>query len=142
MPTKTWPSTLPKRVRVDGFTEKPPLVLIRSQPQKGPAIVRKYTSAAVRPITCGVFLELWQVHVLDEFFVDTLDGGLWPFLFPNPRESEAPIADLNGVELTTETGEVIVIEARPVLVRLVEPPTYTPLGPTVFVAAMNLEVMP
>ena len=142
MPTKTWPASLPKRVRVDGFTEKPPNNLLRSQPQKGPAIVRKYSSAAVRPITCGVFLELWQVHVLDDFFTIDLDSGLWPFLFPNPRESEAHLGNLVGVELTTETGEVIVIEARPVLVRLVEPPTYTPLGPVVLVASMNLEVLP
>lgn len=142
MPTMTWPASLPKRVRVDGYTEKPPMNLMRSQPQKGPAIVRKYTSAAVRPITCGVFLELWQVHVLDEFFTVDLDSGLWPFLFPHPRESETPIGTLDGDELATETGEVIVIEARPVLVRLVEPPTYTPQGPVVFIASMSLEVLP
>jgi len=141
MPTMTWPLTLPQRVLVDGYSEKPPNNILRSQPQKGPAILRKYTSGGVRPFTANVMLQGWQLHILDDFFMETLDGGLWPFWFPHPREGETTLTTLIGEDITTETGEEIVTGYK-IIVRMVEPPTYTANGPVVFQAAMSLEGMP
>lgn len=141
MPTKTWPLTLPQRVMVDGYTEKPPNLLLRSQPQKGPAIVRRYTSAGVRAFTANVMVQGWQLHILDSFFMDDLAGGLWPFWMPHPREGVTTLTTLGGVDITTEDGEEIVTGYN-IIVRMVEPPTYTANGPVVFQAAMSLEAMP
>ena len=133
MPTMTWPAPLPQRVLVEGFTEKPPVYVIRSQPKTGPAILRRFTSGAIRPLTCSVPLLMWQVELLDQFFVDDLAGGLWPFRFPHPRLDDVTIATIDGQEITIGTT---------VIVRMVEPPSYTATGPVTFEAALNLEIMP
>lgn len=113
----TWPTSLP-RPTVDSFSETTPNNSIRSSMDKGPAKVRRRTTANVRPISFSLKLEPSLVDVVDEFYIDTTASGSLSFDFVHPR--------------TLETVEA----------RFVEPPSYKELGNALFNVSISLEVLP
>lgn len=82
-----WPATLPPPA-VNSFREKPPLNTIRSTMDKGPAKVRRRTTANTRPMSFTLKLTPEQVQALDDFYVDTTYSGADEFEFVHPRTGD------------------------------------------------------
>lgn len=84
MPTVTWPSELPSALPIDTDQEAQDLRL-RWQPDLGPSKMRRITSA--EPVEFKpppILFSESQVELLEEFYLETLDGGAEPFDWPNP----------------------------------------------------------
>lgn len=85
MANPVWPLTLPQDV-LQGHTETPPVMIIRTDMDRGPAKQRRVRTAAPRPIDIAVELESRaQVTAFLDFFHDTLAGGALPFDWTHPR---------------------------------------------------------
>lgn len=84
----TWPAELPGPA-IGTLNERPPQNAISSNPDKGPAIVRRRTTANVRPISYTMMLEPELVQVLDDFFVEDTFSGTIPFEYDHPRTGDA-----------------------------------------------------
>jgi len=87
----TWPASLPPP-KIGTLNERPPNNAIASQPDKGPSIVRRRTTANVRPITYSMDLTPEQVITLDEFFEDDTFSGTITFDYTHPRTGAAVTA--------------------------------------------------
>ena len=120
MPPIVWAATLPQEVEVDGYVESLPDLALRSQPDVGPAKLRRRCTSNVRPFTCTMHgLTDSEATALDTFYITTTLGGTLAFEFPHPR-----------------LGTVDVVFAGP-------PPQLTP-DPTgtSWNATLSLEVVP
>lgn len=120
MTTPVWPVTLPQSVLVQGYSETPPQLSIRTDMDAGVAKVRRRFTSSIRPIECNTLLTAAQVATLDAFYLSTLEGGALRFEWNHPR-----------------TGATVEM-------RFMEPPQYTPAGGgvTYFNVSLKLEVMP
>lgn len=85
----TWPSTLPQAPLAQGFAETPPNNLRRSEMDKGPAKVRRYTTRGVREFSMSFRLTQAQSVILEDFHDNTLSHGAFSFDFTHPRTGEA-----------------------------------------------------
>jgi hypothetical protein len=79
-----WPETLPQCLLI-GYSEKLGDNLAEYQPDIGPPISRRRSSAAVRPLSGAMRMTRAQIAILETFFEVTLDQGALPFTFPDPR---------------------------------------------------------
>jgi hypothetical protein len=82
-----WPGTLPQELQVNGFSESIADGLIETQPDIGPPMTRRRTSAAVRPISGQMIVTKAQLATLRTFVNTTLAGGSLPFTFPAITEA-------------------------------------------------------
>jgi len=115
----TWPLTLPTAPETPGYSETAPNTLIRTAMDAGPPKVRQRFTAGVRPITLSWLLTREQVNTLDLFYVSTLRGGSLFFDgLAHPR-----------------TGALVNF-------RFVAPPQYVALGPDVWRATTQMEIIP
>lgn len=83
-----WPAELPPPL-VGTLNEKPPNNRVRNQPDKGPAITRRRTTANIRPISFALMLTEEQVQILDDFFVEDTFSGSVEFDYTHPRTGNA-----------------------------------------------------
>lgn len=83
-----WPSSLPCP-QANSYGETPPNNLIRSQMDKGPEVVRRRTTANVRPLNFSLMLTPAETQTLDDFYVDDLMSGALAFDYTHPRTGEA-----------------------------------------------------
>jgi hypothetical protein len=113
-----WPGTLPDWVLSQGYGEKPPDQLLRSQVEQGPAKVRRRYTAAPRPVQVSIAVTAAQLETFDAFYLTTLEGGALTFDWQHPR---------TGVSKTF---------------RFVKQPEYTHLGGLQYTVSMDLEIMP
>lgn len=113
----TWPATLPPPV-LNSLKESPPDNTIRSQMDKGPAKVRRRTTANIRPISFTMRLTPAQVETLDTFYDVTTFSGADEFDYTHPRTSAAVTA------------------------RFVSPPEYSELEGVLYNCSISLEIMP
>lgn len=118
MADATWPVTLPTKPLIAGANETPPNLSVRSQMDAGPAKVRRRFTAGERLLTCDSLMTGTQVATLDEFYLDTLGGGVLAFNWVNPR--------------TDATVEM----------RFVQPPSYRPVGNNKYLVSLHLEILP
>jgi hypothetical protein len=84
----TWPATLPPPV-LNSLRETPPMNTIRSTVDKGPAKVRRRTTANVRNISFTLLLSPALVETLDIFYVTTTFSGADEFDYTHPRTGVA-----------------------------------------------------
>lgn len=112
-----WPDTLPAPA-LSTLQESPPDNLIRTQMDKGPAKVRRRTTANVRPISFTLRLTPAQVETLDEFYVTTTYSGADEFTYIHPRTG----ATVNA--------------------RFTEPPSYSENEGAIYNTSISLEIMP
>jgi hypothetical protein len=84
--TDIWPSDLPQCLPLDGQQEAMADNLLRSQPDAGPAQVRRRSSAGVRPFAAMMMLSRQQLETLKTFVDATLLGGALPFSLPAQTE--------------------------------------------------------
>jgi len=114
-----WPATLPQYLLAEGYSEAKGDGRLRSQPEIGPAKVRRRSSAMPGPLQGRMMMSGAQRAILDAFVQTTLVNGVLPFTFPDPLTS-APILVRFGMNL----------------------PAWTSPGGDTFVAALDLEVLP
>lgn len=90
-----WPASLPAPT-LSSLVESPANNLIRSAMDKGPAKLRRRTTANVKPISFMLKLTAAQWDTLLEFYeVDTFSGAI-SFDFPHPRTEEPLSARFSG----------------------------------------------
>ncbi len=119
MTNPVWPATLPQEPLAQGYAERAPDTVIRTQMEAGPPKVRRRFTAGVRSIECRLRLIPAQVDTLDAFFNTTVAGGALPFDWKHPR-----------------TGTAVTF-------RFVEPPSYAPVARgALWQASLRLEVLP
>jgi hypothetical protein len=94
--------------------------LVEYQPQQGPSISRRATTAVMRPITGSMVCSNAQISLFETFFYTTLMNGALPFTFPDPRTGAAVL-----VKFTKQT-----------------PPSYVPIGGDNYQLQLSLMVMP
>lgn len=112
-----WPASLPAPA-LNTLSESPPDNVIRSNMDKGPAIVRRRTTANIRPISFGLILTAAETQILDEFYTDDTFSGSESFDFTHPRTGAAVTA------------------------RFVEPPEYQEREGAAWAASVSLEILP
>jgi len=113
-----WPSSLPDYLLVQGYNESFPNTTIRTQMEEGPAKVRRWGTAAIRPITGTQILNQSEYEDLDTFYNTTTQGGSLRFDWTHPI-----------------TGDSVEF-------RFVSPPTVAAVGNCNFQVTLNLEILP
>jgi hypothetical protein len=83
--TISWPAYLPQVVPTGGYEERPPVTVLRSDMDAGPAKVRQRFTSGVRPIALQLILTDAQADALDYFYRVEVAGGSIPFRWRNPR---------------------------------------------------------
>jgi len=81
----TWPTTLPIYPDDSAFTETSQKVTISSQPEIGPAKVRRRVTVAPRKLTASYTMTDAEIAIFRTFYIDTLLGGQEVFEWPHPR---------------------------------------------------------
>ena len=82
-----WPVGLPQKILIGGYSEGVGDGLIEYQPDAGPTISRRRSTAAARPLNMSFELTSAQLAILRTFYDTTLIGGSLPFSLPAPTES-------------------------------------------------------
>lgn len=77
-----WPAPLPQAFTLDSYQSARASVVLRSQPEAGPAIVRRRFSAGVVLFSGDMVMSRAQRDAFVTFFDDTVLGGALPFQFP------------------------------------------------------------
>lgn len=113
----SWPNTLPPPA-LSTLTETPPDNSIRSNMDKGPAKVRRRTTANVRPIAFTLKLTPAQTQILDDFYDNDTLSGSEVFDYTHPRTLQACTA------------------------RFSQPPQYAEQESVIYTASVTLEIMP
>lgn len=108
----SWPSEIP--VTREGYKERPPRRVIRSDMDIGPDKIRRRSSSEIRPVSLTLFLTQEQLEIFDEFY---LENDSFSFNFVNPRTSQTVSA------------------------RFIEEPDYS-LDETMFRVSVSLEILP
>lgn len=81
---EVWPGSLPRKFRNPGHASAVADGRLISEPDLGPPLVRRRTSAKEKPLSGTMTMSTVQVTALDFFVETTLLGGSLPFLFPDP----------------------------------------------------------
>jgi len=113
-----WPITLPAYPLTEGFREKMPENILRTDMEQGPAKLRRRTTAGVRGMEMSYLMSKAQVSALETFYNSTLAGGVFDFSYTHPR---------SGATLDC---------------RFVKPPQYTAQDADLFKVDIVLEVLP
>ena len=90
-----WPAALPAPA-LNSLRESPPDNAMRSNMDKGPAKVRRRTTANIRPMQFSLALDPDLVDVLDDFYNDDTFSGSIAFTFTHPRTLETVQARFTG----------------------------------------------
>lgn len=95
-----WPASLPPLAELDGYTETPPDLALRSSVEAGPAKTRPRYSTGPTRLSGRLLLDATQAEALRSFFVTTLMGGALAFQAAHPRTgAEATLRFLRPPEL-------------------------------------------
>ena len=78
-----WPLSLPQCFNL-GYAEAFGDALLEVQPDLGPPISRRRSSAVSRPLSGQMRMTRAQLATLKTFYEATLDRGALPFRFPDP----------------------------------------------------------
>lgn len=118
--TDAWPVTLPQCLNV-GYSEGLADNLIETQPDAGPPISRRRSTAGVRPLSGQMKMTRAQIATLKTFVHTTLMEGALPFTFDDP----------------TATGGTL-------LVKFVKGslPSWQQIGGGVYMVSISLTVLP
>lgn len=81
-----WPSSLPVQPLVDGYEEQIPDFRMKTNMDKGPGKMRRKSAALPWPVSVKMLLTGAQVQTLEDFVVDTLQGGVLRFSWTHPRK--------------------------------------------------------
>jgi hypothetical protein len=107
-----WPASLPQRFLQDpGTSEQPPDVILESQMDAGPPKARRRFTAGFRMVGGSLALTHVQRATLDDFFMNTVQGGALPFDWIHPITS-APatfrfMPQPNGLRYRQKESDVV-----------------------------------
>lgn len=90
-----WPTTLPAPLS-NTLKETPPDNALRSSMDKGPAKVRRRTTANVRPLSFEMACDTDQLNTLDDFYVNETFSGVDQFDYKHPRTGQIVSARFTG----------------------------------------------
>jgi len=79
---------LPQSLLLTGYNQGFGDGLLVYQPDAGPSMARRRSSAVQRPLTVSFVLSRDQLATLETFFNVTILGGSLPFEFPSPISEE------------------------------------------------------
>lgn len=113
----TWPATLPDPL-INTLKESPADNSIRTQMDKGPAKMRRRTTANTKPIAFTMILTDAQLTALDAFYTATTFSGAISFDYTHPRTMDSVTA------------------------RFTQPPSYSDVNGTCYRAEVQLEILP
>jgi hypothetical protein len=142
MAVPVWPSELPQRVLVDGYSEKSRDGRMFSRTSSGPGKLRRRYSSAVLPVTATIIVSYGQKSRLERFVDEETFGGSLPFTMPDQTHDGLPLLSGGGLPLFGDDGLPILITAN-WLARFSEGglPQYAPWG-LQFMASFQLDVLP
>jgi hypothetical protein len=80
-----WPASLPPLAELDGYTETPPDLALRSSVDAGPAKTRPRWSTGPARVSGRLLLDAAQAEALVAFYADTTRTGALAFEAPHPR---------------------------------------------------------
>jgi hypothetical protein len=80
--TDVWPVALPQSLEISGYSESVADNLLEYQPDTGPTITRRRSTAGAYPISGSIVLTESQLGVFKTFFYTTVLSGSLPFTFP------------------------------------------------------------
>ncbi|WP_291299287.1 hypothetical protein [Elioraea sp.] len=83
-----WPSTLPGAAEIEGYSERPTDLAIRTPMDVGPAKVRRRYTAGVTAIEGTMLMSAAQTVTLMAFWRDTTAAGSLSFDWTHPRTGE------------------------------------------------------
>src|SRR4051794_29327434 len=81
---EAWPATLPQVVLVEGFSQTIGDGRLRMNPDAGPALVRRRSTAMPKAMPCNIDVDNEQWDDLLTFGETTLISWTLPFTFPDP----------------------------------------------------------
>jgi hypothetical protein len=142
MAIPVWPSELPQRFLVDGYSEKLRDGRLLSKTSAGPGKARRRFSSAVLPVSASIRLDYASKARFERFWYEDTEGGVLPFSIPDQTHDGLPLLDEDGnVVLAGLTGQPILVTANWLAMFAQEAPTLTPYG-LEFRASFTLNVMP
>lgn len=115
-----WPSTLPQALLLAGASKGAGDGLLEYQPDTGPSITRRRSTAVMRPLVGSMMLTDTQIATFETFFYTTILNGALPFTFPDP---------ISGATLLVKFTKAT-------------PWSYTPQGGNNYQLALTLMVLP
>lgn len=115
-----WPGTLPQALLLAGASKGLGDGLLEYQPDTGPSITRRRTTAVMRPLVGSMMLTDTQVATFETFYLTTLMNGALPFTFPDP---------ISGATLLVKFTKAT-------------PPSYAPQGANNYLLSLSLMVLP
>jgi hypothetical protein len=118
--TDAWPTTLPQALLLNGASKGIGDGLLEYQPETGPSMTRRRSSAVMRPLVGAVILTDAQIATFEAFFYTTILTGSLPFNFPDPISGATLLVKFTKQNL----------------------PAYSPLGGNNYQLSLNLMVLP
>lgn len=112
MAIPVWPSELPQRFLVDGYSEKLRDGRILTKTSAGPGKARRRFSAAVLPVTATMRLDFAAKARLERFWYEDTGGGVLPFILPDQTHDGLPIPDAAGNPVVDGSGNPILVTAK------------------------------
>ncbi|TSD89067.1 hypothetical protein FFK22_008780 [Mycobacterium sp. KBS0706] len=140
----TWPAELPQRPLVDGYNETLPDLDLVSQPDIGPAMIRRETTAAPYLISLSFKVTDWQKERAKRFYRDDVKGRTTPWWLPEPGVDGYPLLAEDGVTQILDEDDQPILMSSLLLVRFAAQPSFTPLArPKLgWIMPLQLEVLP
>lgn len=91
-----WPATLPQALLRSGFGHALAADAIEFEPEIGPPMTRRRSTAAPEPISGAVQVDQAQFEVFRSFWRDTLRSGTLPFTWRHPISGEVVTMQFTG----------------------------------------------
>lgn len=114
----TWPNTLPQKPLYSGYAEDWEKVVLRTEMDAGPAKTRKRFTAGVKNYKWSFAMTEAQVETLYTFYTGSANYGATAFDFPHPRTNST------------------------ISIRMVEPPSLSPMGVDSYKVDLVIEQLP
>lgn len=85
MAISTWPTTLPKELLQDNYSQTPLQTFAKTDIDEGVLKIRLRENIGRTRFTGNMVFTKTEYSIFKQFFITTLRNGALPFLFPNPH---------------------------------------------------------
>lgn len=94
--SEVWPATLPQYFNADGYSENLGDGRLDTPTDHGPGKSRRKYTTTWRPISGAISCTDDQVDALEDFYLDTLNGGTLDFIWKAPFSQSAALFCFRG----------------------------------------------